>query len=237
MEEKLQNLPEVKTKNWLRIILLISIILILLIGAFLCGIKFSKKSTFLSLKEQPTGQVITSITPYPTLTANAGELWRKWGANSILSFDYPNGWHIYSLWPDKWESPVSILVDPEPLSDAPRGGPPSVIVIQDYSGNKNPGEILSSNLASARKNISDVSESSFSVGRIVFYKFEGKVNVFEQMVPRLEYHAILKGENTDSLNTHVIKASLEYFTNEEKHAEYVKILDRIVRSLKHRDQI
>lgn len=232
---------EVNRKNWMKIILLGFAETILIVGSFYTGLKYSenKESRISTLLPTPT---VTSqqptkspeITPIPEIESTVA--WRKYGENSVISFDYPNGWHIYSGWFEKQGDPMEILLDPEPLSGTPRGGPISTISIGDYSGNENPDAVLERNLSLAKDNIIDVKETSFIIRGAKVYKFEGKINLYNEMVPVLEYHTLLRGDNTDNINTHVIKASLTYFRDDEKRQKYSKILDRLVRSLKHKNQ-
>lgn len=235
-----------QTTNLFKIISILVVSIILLVGVFSAGImlggnraKVVKESkTSLTTAAPTSSPIYTPTTPISGTTPAESMVttWRKATNLSAITFEYPNGWHVSSGWFNKEGDPVPILLDPEPLYGAPRGGPISIIMISDYSGLNSPTDTLNKNLSDAKKNITDLKESTFTANGTTFYKLEGKVNLYNEMVPILEYHALLKGPSTNNINTHIIRAQFTYFQDNEEHQEYAKILDKIVRSLRHRDQ-
>jgi len=178
--------------------------------------------------------IVSSPTSTNKIDLSAG--WKRAENLSLVTFEYPFGWHVSSSWPTDYKGPVTIVLDPEPLNGAPRGGPTTTIMIKDYSGLDNPEAQLAKNIEEAKKNIIDVQETKFDIGATTFYKLEGKFNLYNEMVPILQYHALLKGPNTNNINTHVVQAELTHYRDNEDHKKYAEILDHLVRSIKHKDQ-
>lgn len=233
-----------QTTNLFKIIILV-VNIILLVGAFSAGImiggnrakviKDSEKC--LTTASPTTNPICNPTTPISktTPTESTATSWRKATNLSSITFEYPNGWHVRSNWVNE-DGVIEILLDPEPLDGLRMEGPFSVIAIREYFALNNPTDTLNKNLSEAKKYITDLKESTFTVNGTTFYKLEGKADFHSEMVPILEYHALLKGRSNDNMNTYLIRAQLTYFENNEKHQEYAKILDKIVRSLRPQDQ-
>jgi len=227
-------------KDYPQVILLVLGSLVVIGGAFYAGIKYWEKQGCQFSAKAPTPLILQQPTEFleptsPTATKTS-EVWRKWEKSAVINFEYPNGWHVHSGWPYNNEEPIKIRINPEPIDDAPQGGWDSVIIIYDYSGINNPEEILKKNIEEAKKNVSSLKETPLTINSTTFYKIEGESNLFNQTVPVLEYHALLRGPNTDNINTHVIRAQLNYPNNEEEYKTDVEIFERIVQSLRHKDQ-
>jgi len=248
MEENLNNQETpsqsqgyvVERKNRIRIALLGFAEIILILGSFYAGLKYSqnKEPSIYIPPPTPTSSLQQPAKPPETTPISEVEstiVWRNY-QNFDISFDYPNGWHVFINWIEKQGDPTEILLGPEPLNNIPREGPISTILIEDfnYFGSENPNTVLEKNLSYSRENITDLKETFFMVRGIKVYKLEGKVEFFGEVEPALEYHTILQGNNTNNANTHVIKASL--FSSNETYQNYSEILDKIVRSLKLKNQ-
>jgi len=220
------------------IVLLLTLVLtgyyVYRLGANTTSLKVTKPEPSFSVSTNKLEETLPSSTPTNKIESPTG--WKRAENLSLVSFDYPIGWHVSSSWSTDYKGPVTIVLDPEPLNGAPRGGPTTAIMIKDYSGIDNPEEQLNKNLEESKKNIVDIKETKFIVGSTTFYKLEGRFNLYNEMVPILLYHALLKGQNTNNINTHVIWADLTHYRDNDDHKKYVEILDRLIRSMRHKDE-
>lgn len=241
VSQPVQTLMKSKINYWM-ISTLILLVILLISGVYAYTSRTKTVNLSGIVKSNPTVIVPTNVpeatvsVPEPTSKIEVSAGWKRAENLSLVTFDYPIGWHVSSSWPTDYKGPVTIVLDPEPLNGAPRGGPTTAIMIKDYSGIDNPEEQLNKNLEESKKNITDAKETKFILGSTTFYKLEGKFNLYNEMVPILQYHALLKGPNTNNINTHVIQADLTHYRDNEDHKKYVEILDRLVRSMKHKDQ-
>ena len=146
---------EISRKKRIKIVLISFAEIILIAGSFYAGLRYPENKEPRDLTPLPT-PTVTNQQPTkspeitPTSKVESTITWRKFGENKAISFDYPNGWHIYSGWFEKEGDPIKIFLSPEPLDGAPRGGSESVIIIEDYFGNENPNAILERNLSRSR---------------------------------------------------------------------------------------
>lgn len=166
---------------------------------------------------------------------NENEGWRRANNLSSISFEYPNGWHVASIWKVDNSQPISFKLDPEPYNGAPRGGPDVAITINDYSGYDDPEGILTENINKSKDFIENLEETTFETESGIFIKLEGEFNFYGEMVPYITYHAILRGPDTGNINTHIVEAQLTYFQDNDERDKYVEILDKVVKSMRHRD--
>jgi hypothetical protein len=156
----------------------------------------------------------------------------KWNTTNLMgtyTFDYPDGWHVVSLFPSSYKGSDGdwILINPEPISTAPRGGPAAAIELIDYSGLESP-ELFLEELIEEHKNIVEevVSEEEIttSFGKIKYLK--GKINVYGKILDHEIYYFMVPSLRVrNDANKHVIEARAA-------SNEYYDILRKMVLSFK-----
>lgn len=116
------------------------VVLISSIAFGLGGYYFGKQnySNVVRLSENTSvvSETTQTTTSFPSLSPTPNISWKRTGLMGIYSFEYPVGWHVAS----NWNTPMTILIDPEPINGAPRGGPSATITISDWNGLPNPEE-------------------------------------------------------------------------------------------------
>lgn len=122
----------------------------------------------------PTSSPVRTPTPSPD---SSKIQWRQTSFMGGYSFEYPNGWHVASQWPESTNEDgslrVYIWIDPEPISGAPRGGPFSTIDIAEIGSTTNSESIFAQELERLRNNLENVTEEIISGNTGDIYHFTG----------------------------------------------------------------
>lgn len=109
----------------------------------------------------------------PTPVQIGSTEWRTSKDLGPFSFEYPNGWHVTSRWPDGnfADQGVSVWMDTEPISGAPRGGPFAKIEMSWRNGNKDAKEIFENIKSTIKADYENVKEEIIEseIGNIYHY--------------------------------------------------------------------
>lgn len=99
-----------------------------------------------------------SVTSVPEQNGPISKLldWQVAKHGGIFTYSYPSNWHVAELWPEIQGGPVSIVMDPNPISNAPGDGPLSKFSFEVYNGLPNPDEKMAE--LKAQFNPNDYSE-------------------------------------------------------------------------------
>jgi len=233
----LSDSSKVEKANYWKIGFFIS--LLCLIGFIAFVYFYSGNNIFINQKEKKPEKVVSILPPSPTVVESSpspreGEItWRRTNFMGSYSFEYPNGWHVSNQWsaisPEQSESQrhtMLIIIDPEPINTAPRGGPISAIMMSDKSGLQNPDEVFDNDRELFKNSLQDLEENIIQADFGTIYHYKGKINVYNQMVETERYYFMIQGGIQDNINKHIIMASLETdISNSE-------ILRKIVTSFK-----
>lgn len=131
--------------------------------------------------------------------------WKTTKSLGIYSLNYPSGWHVGSFWPEMENQPITIFIDPEPVSNAPRGCPCAAITIQDYGvGEKTADQILAERRSTMKSNYERVRETRVKTNVGTAYRYVGKFPKEEYLGGTTIEKYIIKIEGPDDINDHVL---------------------------------
>jgi hypothetical protein len=238
------NTPTIQpTTKQSKSILFLTVLILTIIPLSVCvGIQIGKNSA--NNKQQiivsptivPTQKIIDSLpsTTIPKPSINQSDNWKTAKYGGIFSYEYPTNWHVAELW-DTYPSTndshtTTIVIDPNPISTAPRGGPPGSFLISVISGSNNPDKILTEQINTFNEeNYSDITKETLTTDIGTIYHYYGKIKG-EMMQGALveKYYFTFNQNPKDLINQQVIIASLELANN----PEYSTMLKHIVLSFK-----
>lgn len=207
--------PVVVQKNIYKYLFFISIIILLI---------FTVYSYTLFTKTKNIEEVSVNPTPIQTTEKNN---WITATNLGPFTFDYPFGWHVVDFFPRTTDSPSEIIIDPEPIFDAPRSGLLGKIYITDKSGIENPEEYFQKTIDDLKKSNTTINEEIISgeIGKIYHYSIKG----FSDMGGDYSYeiYCLLFGlqNPSDNINKHI-------FCARNQDPETNDILRKIVLSIK-----
>lgn len=144
-----------------------------------------------------------SESPSPTSAIKTENEWVRTSFMGAYSFEYPKGWHVTSKWPENMDNGILVMMDPQPISDSPRDGPPSKIYFTDRNGFSNAQAELTKKRQEFKENYADVTEEEIKSNSFTIYHYTGK---FEgEFMPGAiinEYMFIIEG--FDDINDRLI---------------------------------
>lgn len=225
-----ENLPQTPSNNSQWKLLFVAGLLVILagIGGFYASQKLSQPQKSTELATAPTLLLPTNATTISIAPEEESKTkWVRTKILGIISFEYPYGWHVASLWPDTSTEGIRVVVDPDPINTAPRGGSLDDLNVVVISGIPNPEEKLQEKIIAFKKDLQNPVETQINgaAGKITHIK--GTANVYEELKQVEAYFLLVPAQNpTDKINYQVISASIG---NESKKAP---VLKRIMESIK-----
>ena len=229
LAQPLSEVPVLPPKNWLKILLFISLGLIVAAGLVFIGIQTGKRqiagkqsTVTLSPTTLPTNSGTTTNLPTDWKTAKFGEL---------FSYEYPVGWNVAELWQENYsENGIMIAIDPNPIRTAPRGGPLATFEITVLNGNKNPDEILAKKISNFNQdNYSDITQETINTDIGKIYHYKGKsAGEMRKGEPVESYFFTFNQNANDPLNQQVVVATLAF----QDDSQLLAMLKHIVLSFK-----
>lgn len=214
--EQLDIQPHNNNKNIFVIVFLILFVAILSsVSTYSFLISRQNSSNYnpnkVSNNSSPIATIVPTYTVSPVITTKDNEL-KLIQADNMggFVFEYPYGWHVASFWPNKSEDGINIIIDPKPITNAPRGGPLGEITINYKNGLNNPDEVFRKEIEDFKKTIEkDLIEEQLQseVGTIHHYK--GKANIYMELKPIEGYFFEIQPLTlSDLINKQVISAKI-----------------------------
>lgn len=169
-----QNITPVKNNSlgkFLTVLLILVLAIIIAVAAGLAGVQFGKKQLTCEQK---------ACAPCPKNSLTSAETTPEWKTGKfagIFSYEYPFGWNVLELWgEDPLKNGMTLAIDPNPISTAPRGGPLATFTIWTTSGSKDPNKVINERmLAFNDKNYTDIKKEEISVDFGKIYHITAKV--------------------------------------------------------------
>lgn len=200
--------PPAQKRNNLVVIILIIIIVILAVALILVTYQSSQLRS-------STTQPIASVMPTPLDNLSpspiASQENDQWATASDLgfTFEYPTGWHVADIWPNDFRNGISLVINPKPISTAPRGGPLGTFTIRAISGQPDPEVVFQQEISSFTEQNYDNLQTQIlqsSIGEIHYYK--GNIaGEFMKGQPIEAYIFITPLKSDDKLNRQVVVAT------------------------------
>lgn len=186
---------------------------------------------YIQLKQQ-SNNIVTEIstTPSPQVNPNSSLLsdqtitWKTDKHASLFSYEYPFGWHVAELWQENVaQNGIMLVIDPNPISTAPRGGPIGTFEITILNGNKNPDEILQQRIDGFNSgNYLDITNEVINadIGTVYYYKGKMVGPMFGGEPVESYFFTFHKNPN-DLINQQVVIATLA-LKNDPKLSEMLR---------------
>ncbi|MDP3998150.1 MAG: hypothetical protein Q8P89_00845 [bacterium] len=159
-----------------------------------------------SLAETPQSTPTTTPKPTPTPASE----WKEAKFGSLLSYDYPQNWHVAEIWPQTAGQGITLAMDPNPISTAPRGGPLATFEIRVLNGLPNPNEVFEQEKAKFnQENYSDITTEIINspLGPVYYYKGKFLPGMFEGQ-PIENYYLTFQGVLNDPPNQQILIVSM-----------------------------
>lgn len=196
--------------------LLISIIVLLLSATGILGYKYYEVTQQLENQQpiplsspQPTPKGLPPQTSPQTKIGDTSE-WREAKFGGIFSYEYPNSWHVATLWQDTSRQGIILAMDPDPISTAPRGGPLATFEIRVINGMPNPDEIFEEEKSKVNEdNYYDITSETLTSDLGTIYHYKGKIaGEMLKGEPIEQYFLTFKKSENDPHNQQIVVASL-----------------------------
>lgn len=207
---------EEKKPSKLPVVVLSTLLLISLAISGFLAYQNSQLKQKLNTKEQTKTQPATQSASQPTKSQSEKQPssleetgWIRTDYGGLFSYEYPKGWHVTEWWPESPSQGIMILIDPKPISLAPRGGPIATFEITLKNGLPNPNEVFQQDQISLDTYLMDIQKETIQsdLGPIYYYKgkFSGEMFYGE---PVEQYFLTFETNPNDPRNQQVINAAL-----------------------------
>ncbi len=152
----------------------------------------------------------------------------------VISYQYPAGWHVATLWPNEYSQGISLIMHPLPIDSAPRGNQLGKFTITIYNGSNDPTALLAmlkADQTSAKYTNIQTTTLSGKDGLIEYFKGE-IAEEYMRSVPVEHYTLTLNQNGTDPLDTQVLHGTF-YPEDIQTLAEDSELFRRIMLSFEY----
>ena len=165
------------------------------------------------------------ISPTKSSIINQSD-WIRTKIMGTFSFEYPSGWHVAALWPDKMEDGIQIWFNSEPINFAPRGGSLDDLFIVNKNGLPNPEEVLQQNIDKFKAFATSYSEEEINTNIGTAKYIKGSAQIMGDIQEVEAYFLMIQAENSsDKQNYQVVSSQIG---SKSKNAP---ILKKIIQSI------
>jgi len=224
--------PPSNTANPQKKVILFLGVIVLIALASVCGYLAGMQRPTQELSQQIVPSSPSPKTELTELSTTTSDEWKTAKYGGVFSYEYPAGWHVAELWPEGNynEQGISIVIDPSPISTAPRGGSLGTFQINVLDGLQDPDQVFLQKKAEFNsERYTDIQTETLESDLGPIYYVKGKVvdGMFGGEIVERYFFTFDRNQN-DLANQRVVTASLEY----NKDPKLSEMLRHIVLSFK-----